>query len=90
MSDERIIRIEDKLDRVIGEMSNIKVMLAADGEARKNLDDRVKHIEADLAPVKRHVTLIQGGMKFVGIVGVLLGGLHTVLGIIASLFKPHA
>lgn len=84
---EQLDKIEEKLDKVEDKLSSIDVTIAkqevnlAEHMRRTELNElAVEKIRETLVPINRHVNMLEGVFKFVGI-------LSIVLGIITSLLK---
>lgn len=66
-------RIEEKLDKVVDSISDINVTLAKQSVI---LDEHVKRtnlLEAKVEPIQRHVTMVNGVVKFIGLIGIFIG-----------------
>ncbi len=76
MKEDQLDKIENKIDILSAHLSNIDVTLAAQ---HVSLDDHIRRtelIEADLAPIKSHVSQVQGAIRLIGFVAIVLGILH--------------
>lgn len=82
--EEQFKRLEDKLDKVSDRLSDIdknvavynqQLILHIEGtiQNREQLDLFRKKMEADLAPVKKHIAMLEGILKFLGIVSLVAG-----------------
>ncbi len=61
-------RIEDKIDKIIDSQVEIKTTLV---KQQVILDEHVRRtniLEQKIEPIEKHVHMIQGAMKFVGLV----------------------
>src|SRR5271165_4459521 len=82
MSDERFDRIEKKLDGVAESVVSIDKTLALQHQSLELHIKRSDMLEAQLEPIKKHVAAVNGGLKFLGLLGVLgaiAEGLMSVL-----------
>jgi len=71
--DKRLERIEDKLDKVSDHISSIDVTIAQQHLSLKEHIRRTNLLEQDMKPVKQHVIMINGVLKFIGLLATLLG-----------------
>ena len=65
--DKRLDRIEIKLDEVAQRLGSIDSTLAAQ---QVSLDEHIRRteiLESDIKPVKKHVNMIEGAIKFIGL-----------------------
>jgi hypothetical protein len=81
-TDDRVIRIEEKLDRVVDHLGSIDTTLAAQHVSLKEHIRRSDLLEAQLEPIKVHVNMVSGVLKFIGLLAAAGAGLE---GIIAAL-----
>lgn len=75
-------RLEDKLDKVVDKIGNIDVIL---GKQSVILEEHVKRtnlLELKLAPVEKHVAMINGTFKFLGLVAIFIGIIEGFLKIV--------
>ena len=83
MDEQRLNRMEDKIDRIGGEVSEVNIHIA---EIKKDLRYHIKRtdlLEAEMKPIKKHVIMVSGVMKFFGLVSfiiALIEGILTMLG----------
>lgn len=78
--DQRFSRLENKLDKLSEKLSSIDKTLVAQHESLKEHIRRTELLEKDMEPIKKHVIMIQGGVKFLAILG-------TGVGIIGGIIK---
>lgn len=84
MSDQRLIRIEDKIDRIQAHMSSIDVTLAAQ---HVSLDEHIKRtnlLEQEIKPIKEHVGTLRALIRLVGILSALAGLAVTIKSLIGK------
>lgn len=80
-----IYRIEEKLDSFKQDadkrLDNIeKVLILQEANLEKHME-RSEHLEilidrmeeSDLKPLRKHVAMVEGGLKLIGLVGILVG-----------------
>ncbi len=73
MDDRKLDRIESKIDKLTDRIGSIDVTLASQHESLKEHIRRTELLETDVAPIKRHVAMIQGVLKFIMLLSVLVG-----------------
>ncbi len=73
MDDKRLERIERKLDDSNDHLASIDVTLAMQHESLRDHIRRTTLLEQELRPIKRHVDMVSGVLKFIVIIGVILG-----------------
>ncbi len=73
MSDEKFGRFEDKLDRVVERIGSIDSTLAAQHVSLSEHIRRTNILEDKLAPVEKHVAMVGGAIKFIGILATVAG-----------------
>jgi len=81
-TDERIIRIENKIDKVVEHIGSIDVTLAAQYVSLADHIRRTELLEKDVAPIKAHVNMVHGVLKLAGLLatlGVILEGVMALL-----------
>lgn len=78
--DDRLERIENKLDKVVDEISEIKETTA---KQQVSLDYHIKRtdlLEEKLEPVEAHVQLVSSLFK-------IIGGIAVIAGIVSVIFQ---
>ena len=85
MSSNLLERILDRIDNLVNEMSEIKVILAKQEAAieehiyRTNLlEESVEALRKEVEPVKKHVTYVEIALKLVGGIAVLVGLFESI------------
>lgn len=66
-------KTDQKLDKIIDRMNNIDVTL---GKQSVILEEHVKRtnlLEKKLEPIEKHVIMIQGVIKFIGLIAIFAG-----------------
>jgi archaellum component FlaC len=71
MDDKRLERIESKLDATNSHLSSIDVTLASQHESLKYHIKRTELLEAELKPIKKHVDMVAGAFKLIGLTAAL-------------------
>lgn len=80
-----ISKIEKKIDKLDQHLSSIDITLAKQSVI---LDEHVKRtnlLEERITPIERHVSMINGALKFLGILAVIIGiavGIEQLMGLI--------
>lgn len=79
MNDERLGRMENKLDRIAERLSSIDGTLQAQHVSLAEHIRRTELLEDQIKPVERHVVMVQGALKLIGLMAVLGGILGAVI-----------
>lgn len=66
-------KIEKKLDHIVEEIGTVKVTLASQHEVLAEHVRRTNLLEEEIRPIKKHVHMIEGAIKFIGLVGMIAG-----------------
>lgn len=64
-------RIESKLDTVVADLGAMKITSAEQHVVLKEHIRRTELLEEDMKPVKRHVYMVDGALKLLGVIGTL-------------------
>lgn len=86
MSDPRMIRIEDKLDKIADRLNCIDVTLVSQHDVLNTHIARTEALEAIVKPLHRQSLMAIGAYRLVGILGGLIGFSAAVFEIM-SYFK---
>lgn len=73
MDNNKLDKIEDKLDAVIQRINSIDVTLAAQHESLKDHIRRTELLEEEVKPIKAHVDGLKGVIRFFWFLGILAG-----------------
>lgn len=65
--------IKERLERIESKLNNIDVTLAVNTEQLKEHIRRTNLLETKLEPVEMHVARVDGALRFLGVVSLLLG-----------------
>lgn len=77
---KKLDKIEDKVDKLDGRLDSAeKVAVKQEANLAEHMR-RTELLENDLKPVKKHVAMVNGGLKLLGIISLIIG-------IIAGLMK---
>lgn len=88
MSDsKRIERIEDKVDALGQKLGSIDVTLAKQHESLREHMRRTELLELEMTPVKKHVAMVAGAFKFIGLIAVIAGIAESVLMVVQGVLK---
>lgn len=71
--DKRLERIEGKIDGIGDHLGSIDVTLAAQHVSLKEHIRRTAILESELKPIKRHVDMVHGALKFLALFAMILG-----------------
>lgn len=71
MDDKRLERIEIKLDDISEHLGSIDSTLSAQHVSLRDHIRRTAILEQELRPVKKHVDMVAGGIKLLGILAAL-------------------
>ena len=71
-SDERLIRIEDKVDKLSDKISSIDVTLAAQHEVLKEHTRRSTALEAIVEPIQKRDLMILGAAKVLAVIAAVV------------------
>lgn len=73
----------NKWDSIVDRLGKIDTTLASQHEVLKEHVRRTQLLEEEVKPIKKHVAMIEGAMRLIGLVGVLA----TIVEVIHILFK---
>lgn len=76
--------MEDKLDKLSEKITSIDVTLAKQSVILEEHVKRTNLLEAKIEPIEKHVAMVHGVLKFMGIIGVFVGlieGLLKIMGL---------
>jgi archaellum component FlaC len=71
MDDKRIERIEAKIDDIGEHINDTNVILAKQHESLKDHMRRTELLEEAIKPVQKHVSMVDGAMRLIGITAAL-------------------
>lgn len=75
MSDQRIL---DKLDEMDKRIDNIDITLAKQHVSLEEHIKRTNLLEEQLKPVNKHVDMVNGALKLLGFIAVLLAAFESI------------
>ncbi len=78
MSDD-LKRFEFKLDKIDQRINNVDVTLAAQHEVLKEHVRRTNLLEEQIKPIEKHVSMVNGAIKFIGLLGVIAAIIEAVV-----------
>lgn len=84
-TNDRLEKIEVKLDKTLEHISEINVTL---GKQHVSLEEHIRRtalLEAQMVPVKKHVDMLNGALKLVGVlstVTALVGGVIKLVSLL--------
>lgn len=79
--DRRLERIEKKLDDSNEHLASIDVTLGAQHQSLVYHIKRSDMLEAKIVPIEKHVAMMNGALKLLGVIATMVGILH-MLGIL--------
>ena len=77
------MKIHERLDRIEEKLANIDKTLAVNTASLQEHIKRTNLLEEALKPVEQHVARVDGALRFLGVISL-------VVGIIAALYKMFA
>lgn len=83
--DQRIVRIEDKIDKVMEHVGSIDTTLAAQHESLKLHMHRTDLLEKALNPIQEHVMIVKGAIQLLGAIVVMATFAAAVIEILSYL-----
>lgn len=94
MNNERIFEV---LDKICEDLSELKITVAKQEENLKEhirrtelAEENLQMLRQEIEPLKQHVTVINGILKIIGIISVIIGsgaGFFQIANHIVNLFK---
>lgn len=85
MDDARADRLESKIDKITEQLSEMNVTMA---KQEVNLQLHMKRsdlLEKQMIPVRKHVAMVHGVVKFIGVLSILSGIALSLVEIIKAL-----
>jgi hypothetical protein len=76
--DQRLERLEDKMDKMIDAQSYIRADLQEHMRRTEIAETNIEQIAQAIRPIQSHVAFVSGLGKLLSILGTLAGGLATV------------
>lgn len=73
MDDKRLERIEDKIDALSTHLGSIDITLAKQNVTLEDHVRRTTLLEKALIPIRRHIDMVSGALKLIGLVGIIVG-----------------
>lgn len=87
--DDKFEKIESKIDRLDERLDNIdKTLVRQEENLRQHmyrtelLEDSVQMLRDEFKPVQKHVAMLEGALKLIGILGVIAAIISAVLRIV--------
>ena len=88
--DEKFQRLENKVDKIAETVSSMDKNLAVYNEQLKiHIEGTVQNrdsikflqtkIETEFKPVNKHINMVEGALKFIGVVSLIVGLIATIL-----------
>lgn len=83
--EQRLNRVEEKLDSVKDAIAEINVTLAAQHESLKEHMRRTALLEHRMEPVERHVLALNGIVKIIGALSVAVGLIAGIVNLLSKI-----
>lgn len=77
-------KLEDKLDKVIEQQGEMNVTLAKQSVILEEHVKRTNLLELKIAPIEKHVVMVHGVLKFIGILGILAAIVESVVKVLVG------
>lgn len=77
--DKRLERIEQKVDDTNDHLASIDATLSAQHVSLKEHIRRTALLEADMRPIKRHVDMMSGALKLLGVIALIVAIVEGLL-----------
>ena len=87
MEDPRIIRIEDKIDKLVDHIGSIDVTLAKQHVSLVEHIKRTALLEEEIKPLKERNSIINAALKILGSLAVVVTFVATVFQIVSYIRK---
>lgn len=78
MDDQRLERIENKLDKFGDHLAAIDVTLAAQHVSLETHIKRTELLEQEVKPIQKHVDMVNGALKLIGILAMIAAIIEAV------------
>ena len=82
MSDDRLERIESKIDKLDDKICSVNVILAAQHESLKDHIRRTEILESAIVPLKRNDAMIVGALKLIIFIVAAAGALEGIVAVL--------
>jgi archaellum component FlaC len=83
--DQKLDRIESKIDKVVEDISSIDSTLAAQHEQIKEHIRRTALLEDDIKPLKQHVSSFNAVLRFLGVILLISGAIEGIVSLLTYL-----
>lgn len=77
-------RVEDKLDKVADDISQINATLVGQAADIRYHIKRTDMLEAKIQPIEKHIIMFNGVLKFIGAIALFIGIIEGLLRIFAG------
>jgi hypothetical protein len=77
MSD--IKRFEDKLDKVVDDIGEIKITLSSQHVSLKEHMRRTSILEESIKPLEKHVSMVNGALKLIAVLAMIAGIVQVIV-----------
>jgi hypothetical protein len=72
-------RVEEKIDKIVDKITDIDVTLGKQSVILEEHVRRTNLLENKLEPIEKHVHMIQGALKFLGLISIFIAIIEFVL-----------
>ena len=79
MSQDQITRLENKIDIIADKIASIDTTLAKQSIILDEHVRRTNLLEGKVDPIEKHVHMIQGALKLIGMVAIFIGILEALM-----------
>lgn len=79
---DRSDRLEEKIDKVIDKISSIDTTLATQSIILAEHVKRSTQLENRVEPIERHVNMVNGALKLIGLIGIVASIVAAVVTVI--------
>lgn len=80
MDDNQYNKLESKIDKIVDKQTEMAIILSAQHESLKTHIKRTDLLEKALEPIKKHVNMVSGGLKLLGIIAIIFEIMRVIKG----------
>lgn len=73
MSNDKLLRIENKIDKISDHISSIDITISKQHVSLQDHIRRTELLEEKLQPVERHVNMVNGAVKLILVISAIAG-----------------
>lgn len=86
-ANDKLLRIENKIDKMSDRIGSIDVTLASQHESLKEHIRRTELLEKVVEPIQKHVIILNGAMKLLVLIATLFTGVEGLVALMEFLRK---